>query len=252
MKVLILTSNSPRHTYFIHKISQSFNKSCVIIQKKTNYYETQKNNSNIIRNHFRLMQFHEEKWFKKNYKKHYEFVDDINSQNLLDKIKKECFDVVCLFGTAILNDDWLKLFPDKIINLHLGLSPFYRGSATLFWPFVNKELKFLGTTIHIATKKVDGGKILHRVLPHFMVNENYYDITLRLIRDSINIFPEIVLSYLKGKLKPFNQESINGKYYKKIDFSEQDLLNVLSYTENGLTKHQIKLIKKNQNDYFNN
>ena len=60
MKVLILTSNSPRHDYFIHKISQSFNKSCVIIQKKTNYYETQKNNSNIIRNHFRLMQFHEE------------------------------------------------------------------------------------------------------------------------------------------------------------------------------------------------
>ena len=216
-----------------------------------NYYESQKINSDVVRKHFKSMKFHEEKWFNFSHNKHFELVDDINNQNLIDKIKREYFDVVCLFGTSILNENWLKLFPDKIINLHLGLSPFYRGSATLFWPFVNKELEFLGTTIHITAKKVDGGKILHRVLPNFIVNDDYYNITLRLIRDSIDIFPQIVLNYLKGKIVPFNQENINGKYYKKMDFSEKDLLNVLEYTKNGLSENQIKQIKKNQNVPFN-
>lgn len=251
MKILVLTSDSFRHSYFIEKISQTFTQPTVIVQKKKKYYEIQKRNSYVVRKHFKVIKITEEKWFKINLNKSNELVDDINDLIFLDKIKKENYDAVCLFGTVVLNDTWLKIFPDKIINLHLGLSPFYRGSATLFWPFVNKELEYLGTTIHLANKKVDGGKILHRVLPNFIPYENYYDITTRLIKDSINIFPEIVLSYLKGKIKPFSQENLKGKYYKKMDFSEKDLLNVLTYMKKGLTENEIKQIVKNQNVTFN-
>ena len=251
MKILVLTSNNFRHIYFIHKISQTFNQTTVIVQKKKKYYENQKRNSFLVRKHFKEMKIIEQKWFKINLNKSYALIDDINDPIFLDKIKRKNFDAVCLFGTAILNDTWLKIFPDKIVNLHLGLSPFYRGSATLFWPFANKELECLGTTIHLATKKVDGGKILHRVLPNFIPYEDYYEMTSRLIMDSINIFPEIVLNYLKGKIEPFKQENLNGKFYKKTDFSEKHLLNVLTYMKKGLTENEIKKIIKNQNVTLN-
>ena len=40
----------------------------------------------------------------------------------------------------------LKEFRSKIINAHLGLSPYYRGSGTNIFPFVNKEIEYVGVT----------------------------------------------------------------------------------------------------------
>ena len=72
---------------------------------------------------------------------------------------------ILLFGTEILSEEWLKRFRNKIINIHLGLSPYYRGSATLFWPFYNNDIGHLGTTIHETVSKVDAGRIIKNIYP---------------------------------------------------------------------------------------
>lgn len=151
--------------------------------------------------------------------------------------------MLCLFGTGILKNGWLEAFPDNIVNLHLGLSPFYRGSATLFWPFADKELEHLGTTIHLATAKVDAGAIIKRVYPDLRTSESYYDITHRLIRDSINQFPAALESYLSGEIEPHPQEDIKGELYRKADFCSEALRNALNYIGEGLTDEEINRIK---------
>ena len=57
-------------------------------------------------------------------------------------------DVVLVCGTGILREELINLFPGHIINIHLGLSPYYRGAGTNFWPLVNREPEYLGATIH--------------------------------------------------------------------------------------------------------
>src|ERR1035437_3139353 len=53
-----------------------------------------------------------------------------------------------VFGASILRDSILSLLPkDRTVNMHLGLSPYYRGSGTNFWPFVNGELEYVGATL---------------------------------------------------------------------------------------------------------
>ena len=156
---------------------------------------------------------------------------------------RQDFDVLCLFGTAILSRHWLEAFPGKIINLHLGLSPFYRGSATLFWPFVNRELEYLGTTIHLATSKVDAGEILARIYSDLRVGEAYYDITSRLIRDSIDRFPQVVIDYLEGRIRPTRQEDFEGKIYRKNDFTQVALEQALGYIGRGLSLAELEEIE---------
>lgn len=152
-------------------------------------------------------------------------------------------DFIALFGTAILKPIWLNAFKDRIINLHLDLSPFYRGSATLFWPFVNKELEFLGTTIHIAVEKVDAGSILARIQPNLSVGDDYYSITNRLIYDSIKRMPQVILSFLNGEISPTPQENVrNSRLCKKADFNEQALRTMDEFVGNGLTKDCIEKI----------
>lgn len=247
MKILILTSDSLRHQYFSEKIKATFVETFTLVEEKKNYYQTQIINSLPITKHFKAIKLNEKKWFKvDNYKQsNFSKVEDINDKKLFDWVKVQMFDVVCLFGTTILNENWINEFPKRIINLHLGLSPYYRGSATLFWPFANKELEYLGTTIHLASNKVDAGDIIYRNHPNFIPNENYYDITSRLIKNSIDIFPQIILKFVKKNIKAFPQEIIKGKYYKKADFFESILLEVLKYTDKGLSEKEItKIMRK--------
>ncbi|MCP9830080.1 hypothetical protein KBZ14_04405 [Synechococcus sp. HJ21-Hayes] len=246
MKALILTSNSLRHAYFARAVARCFDAPTTLVEEKKNYYAQQRDQSAVVCAHFESIAAAEKLWFA-------DAVDapcpdmrqvgDINAPDLVTWAGWQGFDVLCLFGTVILGQHWLDAFPAKIVNLHLGLSPFYRGSATLFWPFVNRELEYLGTTIHLATSKVDAGQILARIDPDLWSGETYYDITSRLIRDSIDQFPSVVSAYLEGCIRPAYQEDIAGKLYRKSDFSEAALLQALAYVGVGLSEAEVRRIE---------
>lgn len=241
-KALILTSSSLRHRYFARAVARCFDAQTALVEEKKNYYAQQRDRSLVVRTHFERISAAERLWFvdlaDAAFPKIHR-VGDINSPDLVTWAVRQGFDVLCLFGTAILNRQWLDAFPGKIVNLHLGLSPFYRGSATLFWPFVNRELEYLGTTIHLATAKVDAGEILARIAPDLQAKDTYYDITSRLIRDSIDRFPSVVSAYLEGHIKPTDQERITSRLYRKADFSEASLRQALDYVGGGLAEAEV-------------
>lgn len=246
MKVLILTSNSLRHRYFARAVACCFDAPIALAEEKKNYYTKQRDQSPLVRAHFESIAAAENLWFADAADAMCPdvwLVADINSPDLVAWAGQQGFDVLCLFGTAILGRQWLDAFPAKIVNLHLGLSPFYRGSATLFWPFVNRELEYLGATIHLATAKVDAGEILARVTPDLRSEETYYEITSRLIRDSIDRFPSVVSAYLEGRIRPVGQEDIAGKLYRKADFSEVALQQALGYVGAGLSEAEVRRIE---------
>ena len=246
MKALILTSNSLRHRYFARIVARYFEAPTALVEEKKNYYLDQRDQSLVVRTHFEKIASAEKLWFVDLADMPLPEIRQVNNINMPDLVTwaaRQDFDVLCLFGTAILSRHWLEAFPGKIINLHLGLSPFYRGSATLFWPFVNRELEYLGTTIHLATSKVDAGEILARIYSDLRVGEAYYDITSRLIRDSIDRFPQVVIDYLEGRIRPTRQEDFEGKIYRKNDFTQFALEQALGYIGRGLSLAELEEIE---------
>lgn len=226
MKAIVLTSNSLRHKYFIKKLSENFDVLDIYVQKKRNYYNEAKR-SEFVKKHFNMLEKTEKDFFKGEYDFKFNEVDNINDKNIIDKAKRLKPDFIALFGTSILNDEWLNSFDGKIINLHLGLSPFYRGSATLFWPFAYDELECIGATIHIARQRVDSGEIIFRVKPKIEVGDNYYTINYKTIKIGIDSFSEAVKRYLNGEIKPIKHDISNSKLFKKCDFNEEVLKKVL-------------------------
>ena len=55
--------------------------------------------------------------------------------------------------------------------------------------------------------------------------------------------PAALENYLSGKVKPYPQEDIKGKLYRKADFSPLALRKVLDYVGEGLTYKEINRIK---------
>lgn len=247
MRAIVLTSDSLRHSYFAETVASHFDLVGVIKECKGNYYNSEQDASVLIRAHFEALMNAESAFFgKANWPLVPMLELNKGSINDVDTIAWAidlCPDLVFLFGTSILSEDWLARFPRRIINLHLGLSPYYRGSATLFWPLANNEPECVGATIHLAEQRVDSGQILARVKPELSVGDNYYSINYKTIRQAIDTLPDVATRYVRGAIEPMVQNPSLGKVYRKVDFSEDALRRALSAIGNGLTAQQLDSIR---------
>jgi hypothetical protein len=75
-------------------------------------------------------------------------------------------DMIVVFGSS-----WIKgpladaLIERQAINLHMGLSPWYKGTACNFWALYDGRPDYLGGTIHLLSKGLDSGNIVAHAKP---------------------------------------------------------------------------------------
>lgn len=91
--------------------------------------------------------------------------DKLNSTETIDLIKLSDSDLILVYGSGLLKNRFLKEFNYLILNIHGGLSLYYKGAATMFWPFFFLEPNFVGVTLHRIVKGIDAGDILHQTVP---------------------------------------------------------------------------------------
>lgn len=65
-------------------------------------------------------------------------------------------DILAVYGTRKIPDTILGLAP-LALNMHTGVSPYYRGTACAFWPLHENDPTNLGATVHRCTGVLDGG-----------------------------------------------------------------------------------------------
>ena len=243
MRAAVLTSNRPRHAYLAETVAREFDVALVVREEKGSYYSTEVEEHPLVAAHFKRLSESEESYFGTASWPRVPTIDCPKSEvNAPPKIRAAIDaspDLIFLFGTTILGDEWLTAFSGRIINMHLGLSPFYRGSATLFWPVANGELECVGATIHLAERKVDAGPILARIKPQLAVGDSYYDIGNKTIRRAIDALPAVARRFVAGEIQPVVQQLSSGVVYRKRDFNPTVLQAALDFVGDGLTSAQL-------------
>tara|TARA_B100000965_G_scaffold208510_1_gene174244 strand:- start:11247 stop:11960 length:714 start_codon:yes stop_codon:yes gene_type:complete len=228
MKTVLLTSSSYRHRYLSHILQKNTELKLILSETKGQYYSEQASLSKKVSEHFEKNTLAEKLIFGNyefdNNKCFYLDKGSINEKKYIEKAATVDPEFIILFGTGILSKEWLKEFKNKIINIHLGLSPYYRGSATLFWPFFNNDIKRLGTTIHETVLEVDAGRIIKNIYPdHETLDLDYYQLTNLLIKKTIDYLPQLLLKMKNKEVKFHEQDLSIGSIYKKKDFCEEKL-----------------------------
>jgi methionyl-tRNA formyltransferase len=119
--------------------------------------------------------------------------------------------------------------------MHLGLSPYYRGSGTNFWPLVNGEPELVGTTIHLATLDVDAGAILKQVRPVITEGDRNHHIGCKAIIAGAEAMIEALSTYDQKQITPQPQAS-GGKLYHRKDFNVEAVRKMWRNLDQGMVE----------------
>ena len=91
----------------------------------------------------------------------------------------------------ILPAYFIKLFGEKIINIHPSLLPKYKGLNTHKRVIMNKE-KFTGCTIHYVNRFLDSGKIIIQSKVRITKKDTNRSIEKKVLKVEHSIYPKII------------------------------------------------------------
>lgn len=252
MKVIIFTGNSIRHKFVANSLSNEADESIIISEcTSSDSLPVQSDSISIIAEHFNLRYKTEKQFFSGNdffigktvpilYK-------EVNLPYVFELVQNFKPDMMFVFGSSIIKEPLVSLTPNKFVNMHLGISPYYRGSGTNFWPFINNELEFVGSTLLHLDPGIDTGDIIEHVRPQFEKNDNVHTIGCKVIQESTKHLIKLMKMVENSESLPrIKQWKIpNEKYYKSKDFNDIILSQYYKNLQNGIVEHFINNEKKN-------
>ena len=232
MRLLVLTSTFLRHQYFVNRAAGQVEIAGVWQEQKSFEplrYATSAGDEAEIQRHFTERDASEAEWFK---------ADEVlrlnggsihrtvppGGCNRADEIASMAAtrpDVVAVFGTGILSADVIRTFPGRILNLHLGLSPYYRGAGTNFWPLVNREPEYVGATIHYLDEGIDTGPIVAHARPDVRADDGPHDLGNRTIVAAAEVMLRAARRLAAGEALPSVPQRGGGRLYQRKDFSAE-------------------------------
>lgn len=241
-RIALMTSNNRRHRWVAARLAEVAELACVIIEAKPPQNSGSSLAAAEIRDYFAARDLAEIRWFG-DAPKCYEAVSAVvrelpwqgaNSQEVFDLLCTARVDQVFLFGSCIIRNPILSFFQGRIVNMHLGLSPYYRGSATNYWPLVDGLPECVGVTVHHATAIVDGGGVLAQARPEVWASDSIHDLGCKTIMAGTAL-----LQHFASQSLPLSQgvpQTGEGKLCRRADFNIESLRQVQSRMANGMLK----------------
>jgi len=249
-KLVVITGNQLVHTYFLNQLGLHFKLSAVFFES-VQYPDPpfKSNRERVIWDEFflsrhkteqSLLQICEKRHTQSNPTVYTIEKGNLNSDKTLELIKQCSPDQIIIFGTSLLGTKFLDLYPDQILNLHVGLSQFYRGSSCNFWPIYDLKPQLLGATVHFVSKRIDAGNIL--IQDTISLDEN--DSEFILMTKPIILGTKLMIEAIKqanADLAISGDSQSNGKLHQIKDFTPKAILKVKDIVNSGELKTKIKL-----------
>ena len=253
MKVTLFTSNNHRHNYLINLLSNFCDELWVIQECKTLFTGNNDEkylNKNIIKKYFIKVLDAQNKIFKKEFvnknNKNIKTLPILNGElnklslSYLDNFLKS--DIYIVFGSSYIKGELIDfLVKKKAINIHAGVSPYYRGTDCNFWALYDGNPHLVGSTIHLLSKGLDNGPMLYHAMSNLKTNpfeysmstvkSAFYSIAERIKDGSILTIKPIVQDKVKEirytKKVDFNEDAVKEYFEKKIDLNSKEFDNSL-------------------------
>ena len=132
-------------------------------------------------------------------------------------------DIYIIFGSSYIKSELLNfLVEQKAINIHAGVSPYYRGADCNFWALYDNNPHLVGSTIHFLSKGIDSGPILYHAMSN--LKENPYEYSMSTIKSAFHSITKKIQDNSIFNIEPINQKKNKKiKNLKKKKFNEEEV-----------------------------
>lgn len=231
MKITVFTSNQPRHIALIESLS-GIAKQVYAVQECNTVFPGKTEDffrkSKIMQKYFSYVMESEKKVFgdikfaSSNVTQLVLKSGDLNMVdiNILKPALKS--DIFVVFGSSYIKSPLIDILVEKeAINIHMGISPYYRGSSCNFWALYDGSPDLVGATIHKLSKGLDSGDVLYHAFPPA---KNVDGFLLGMF--AVKSAHESLVKYIKEqKLVNFNaikqDKKFEIRYTKNKDFTDE-------------------------------
>lgn len=262
MRIGILTSNDIRHRYFVNVMCGDLNVAAVGYQDTAysprdqalqeaaarvaaqQMAELNERAAAIVRHHFAERTRQEQRFFGHQAgfrtdsaacRVRHLTIETLNSEETVRWLREAGVDAVLVYGTSLIRPPLLDAFPDRMINMHLGLSPYYRGNATNFYPLVNNEPEYVGVTIHHIDAGIDSGDILHHGRAEATADDMPHTFGCKTIEVGVRLMLRTVRELEAGTLVRVPQwHPPNARLYRRKDYHPEQVVRLYELVEDGL------------------
>lgn len=246
MRAIVLTSTMRRHQFVANRLGDSLDVAGVWQEQKSfapMKYAASPDDETVIGRHFEARDLSEERYFADHASLRAPGrrlpPGGCNDVGEIDAMRQLEPDVVLVFGTSLLKQPLIDTFPGRIINIHLGLSPYYRGAGTNFWPLVNGEPEYCGATIHFLDAGVDTGPIIAHVRPEIRRGDGPHDIGNKTIVAAADALAAAALAHGCATVRSVPQTG-GGRVYKRADFSADAVRRLEMNFANGMIDEYLR------------
>ena len=214
MRVIVLTTDTPHHLYFVKEVSTVFNITGIAVESKVLKAPFQTHHSfEDERERYEVSELLQEKRVMfKDYCETKTF-NNINDDGCIQFVADLKPDVIVTFGTSLIRKPLIHLCSDGFVNLHGGDPEYYRGLDTHMWAIYHREFEQLIVTLHRLNQSLDDGEIIQQAQIRLDKNSNI----TKLRAENTKLCVQLTLS----ALSTFNQlgyfiskpQQRKGRYY---------------------------------------
>lgn len=130
-------------------------------------------------------------------------------------------DYFIVFGASFIKGELIEeLVKRRAINIHMGVSPHYRGSSCNFWAADDGNFDLVGSTVHLLSKGLDSGPILFHAMPK-AEEVSAFDLGMKAVRAAHLGLAEAIKSGDIGKYDSISQDKTQEiKYTRNSQFND--------------------------------
>ncbi len=252
MKIVIFTRTGFHHTSFINRLQERFEIACVV---RESYPEARRRSIagivagtlfrgdgiHGVRNDLFLKKFSERysagfrfhpslrKYLRAPFdvmteKKGTRYLNvrcgDINSKDFASYMRVIGPDIVAVLGSSVIKPEIMVIPSVAMINLHSGLSPYYRGTWSYGWPIVNDDPGYIGATVHHVNAGIDTGDIISQTRPVLDSSDDLNAIFLKVIAEGIELVADAIEKiHGSSGVTAYRQPRIAGGLYRTKDLT---------------------------------
>ena len=130
---------------------------------------------------------------------------------MIARLHQHRIDMVCLAGyMRVLTQDFVRAFPDRILNIHPSLLPAFPGLDAQRQA-LEYGAKVAGCTVHFVDEAVDHGVIILQKTVLIKEEDTVETLSARVLQQEHAAYPEAIARVLSGRY------AIDGRRFLRVE-----------------------------------